>query len=798
MRRRLSAVRQTALVALIVAVAIAPAIAATSESESEAVAGNVLLLDVVVNNYPAHRAVEFVTSGGALSARRQDLRDLGIRVPAAAATVGEFIALAALAGVTSRIDTATQTLYLAAPSESLEPTLLDLDRHRGPGAGLDSGTGASLDYDVVATAAGGQRFASGHLDLRAFSPVGVVATGLLVFAGNDGRTGAPAIRLDSNYVYSDVGHGRRYLLGDFISGGLYWTRPVRMGGARITSDFSMRPDLITFPQPTVSGSVAVPSTLDVLVNGSQVGSREVPPGPFQIPQLPVVTGAGEIALTVTDALGRQVTTSQSFYASASLLAPGLQTWSADVGVLRHGWGAVSNDYGTLAATGAYRRGLSSHLTIEGYAELAHGLVMAGGGVAANVADFATLNVTAAGSTADGHSGGLVTVGIQRISRGLSFGLSATLAGHRFRDIAAANGEPYPYRQVIATAGSSLGRFGSVSAAFAVIDRDGNLLANRPGDAPDVNGKRGEASHLRLATASYATRIRNLAVHANGFNDFAQDKSYGLQVGISMPLGPRTSMSSSAGWGAQGSYGQSQSSQTAVSVGDWGYQVYAATGRPDHEFAEAEYKSPFAAVRGGVDRMGSQLAFHAAFEGSVTFAGGGFFASNHISDSFAIVDTHGAKGIRVLLENRFAGVTDRSGRLLVPDLRSFDVNHLAIDPLGAPLDAAIPVTSAEVTPQDRSGVVVNFPVTVSRSALLRLTGQSGQPLPVGSIATLVQSGLAFPVGFDGEAYLDGLAIGVNALSVALPGRKTCLASFTYEPVANDIPTIGPVLCAEPGW
>ena len=77
----------------------------------------------------------------------------------------------------------------------------------------------------------------------------------------------------------------------------------------------MRPDLVTFPLPTLSGSAAVPSTLTVLMNGNLVASSQVAAGPFEIPQLPAISGAGTITMTVTNALGQQVTMTQPFYAS---------------------------------------------------------------------------------------------------------------------------------------------------------------------------------------------------------------------------------------------------------------------------------------------------------------------------------------------------------------------------------------------------------------------------------------------------------------------------------------------------
>jgi len=39
----------------------------------------------------------------------------------------------------------------------------------------------------------------------------------------------------------DVNTLRRYSLGDFITGGLSWTRPVRLEGIQVNADFSMRP-----------------------------------------------------------------------------------------------------------------------------------------------------------------------------------------------------------------------------------------------------------------------------------------------------------------------------------------------------------------------------------------------------------------------------------------------------------------------------------------------------------------------------------------------------------------------------
>lgn len=207
----------------------------------------------------------------------------------------------------------------------LLPMLLQVDRkEQSADHPIESSTGATLNYDILGTSTSGRTSGSGSLDLRAFSPWGVASSGWLVNieATASSSSTRTAIRLDSTYEFADARTLRRYSLGDFVTSSLPWTRPIHLGGVQIRSDFSMRPDLVTFPLPSVSGSAAVPSVLDVLADGNLVMSRSIDAGPFEIPQVPVLSGAGILSMTMTNALGQQVHLSQPFYASSSLLLRG--------------------------------------------------------------------------------------------------------------------------------------------------------------------------------------------------------------------------------------------------------------------------------------------------------------------------------------------------------------------------------------------------------------------------------------------------------------------------------------------
>jgi outer membrane usher protein len=794
--------------AFLLGLAVAPGLAEAADQT--------LVLALVINGVPSNKIGEFTLRDGRLLARPQELDDLGFKVPAGVAGKDGLVALSALPGVTLRLDKATQTLYVTAPTERLRPVLLSAER-RGPGPGqVESGTGVTLNYDVTgssvfATPSGTQNIATGLFDLRAFSPYGVLSSGTLAYlgAGPNGPGTNSAIRLDSVYVYSDPDSMRRYRLGDFITGGLSWTRPVRLGGAQIATDFSLRPDLVTFPVPALSGSVAVPSTVDVLVNGAHLMSRAVQPGPFQIPQLPVITGASTVSMTVIDALGRQVTTTLPFYASSELLAPGLQAYSLEVGAVRNEWGVVSNDYQDVAGSATYRRGLSPELTIETHAEGVRGVAMAGGGVAVNLFNQGVFNFAAAASGGSAPLDSQFSVGIQRTAQVLSLGASASFAGHNFRDIAAQQGDPVPRRQINASAGLSLGRFGSFGLAYTAVDRDavpvpvryyvpGSFITQTssvPGGVLSVeNGMVSffPSEHSRILTASYSLQLGRVAAYATCVHDFAADAS-SVIFGLTIPLGSRSSVSAGGSTGTGGS-AQLQAQQTPVSIGDWGYQAFVSPGSSVHDFGQLQYKSPWALVSGGVDHDVGQTTLRSEAQGALSFADGGLFASNTINDSFAVVDTNGVKGVHVLSENRDAGTTDSAGKLLVPDLHSYQPNQIAIDPNDVPPDASLPYASRLVRPQDRSGVVVKFPIRKSHGALVAMVDRNGKPVPVGSTATLQSTGAVVSVGYDGLAFIVGLE-SRNRVTVQFPDGQRCSVTFAYRPIPDDIPRIGPLSCKE---
>ena len=762
-------------------------------------ASQALLLEVIVNGRRIGKIGEFQSRDGALFATRRELGELGLQT--SAGNADDLIALGSLAGVTERFDQTSQTIAFDAATASMRPALLGPEQAEHDDIPIETGVGAVVNYDAAAAYAAGRSRVDVLLDGRLFSPWGVGSTQVLTRTGVGSTR---AIRLDSTYTYSDAETLQRVRVGDVISSGLAWSRPLRLGGAQFARDFGLRPDLITFPVPSISGQVAVPSTVDVLINGTQLLSTQAEPGPFELRQLPIVNGVNEVALVVNNQLGQQVTRTVPIYTSSALLAPGLDAYSIEAGAVRLGFGINGSDYRQPAVSASYRRGLTDWLTVSGHGEASPSFGMAGGGMTAALGSFAVASAAVAGSGAQGKSGLLAYGSVERITRKISLSASAQWTDGRFRDLASLYDDPVPSRAIRASAGYSLGTAGTVGIAYT---RQRRSTVARPyqlqtgttsfGGPLSTDPLTGPTFYLpvrtSLVTVSYSVSLgfASASFYATAFHDFENRSSNGALFGITMPLGDRNSVGFGAGMTANAVTGSVQASRPVIAVGDTGGQLYASAGGDRRVLATGQYKSPWSLLEVSGFHSSGQTAWRGGARGAIVIADNHLFASNLIPDSFAVVNT-GSAGVDVLYENRPVQRTGADGRVLVPDLRSFEVNRVSVDTNALPLDVDVGSGTQFVRPADRSGVVLHFDTRKTQSALLRVVDDGGRPLPLGTTLRLEGSGEPVPVGYDGQAFVRDLPPHVR-IKADVPGQGACWVTFDYRPTAGDIPTVGPLRC-----
>jgi outer membrane usher protein len=752
-----------------------------------------IALEVILNGHSTGQVGEFLDRKGVLYARPSELRDLGLAVPPSAND--EPIPLSSLPDISVQINEARQTLLVSAGDAALMPTEL-AERSSSYLAPLTpSSLGAVLNYDVLGTFNGRQITGGALLDARLFGRFGLVqTTGLVNFTPYDGQK--TFVRLDTTYTFSEPGKMRRWRVGDVVTGALSWSRAVRLGGIQVASDFTLRPDLITYPLPVVSASAAVPSTVDVMVNGIRQFSQPVQPGPFTVRNLPVVTGAGDVAVVVQNAVGRQTLLILPFYASTALLTPGLASYSMEAGLVRKQYGQTAGRYSGRAANGSLRYGVSDWLTLEVHGEVAGGLTLLGGGAALRLGTLGILDGAVSASRGHGatslltsdpaRNGRFISLGFQRLSRDLNLSVHATLASRGYRDLAAVNGAPVPRFTLNTSVGRQLGPYGAVSLAYI------KQTFGRTASDELSSDREGASFRSDLVTLSYNVPVaRRFSVYATGFKDMRRAPGYGTRLGINLLFGGLTSVS------AEASLNDGRASTTlavarpALKPGDFGYRIQDTEGSEAHRVAEGEYLTGWGRLTAGVDQASGLLTGRAGTRGALILFGGRAFTSSEIYDSFAVVRTGDVAGVPVLYENRPIGVTNSRGELLVPSLLSYQNNKLAVDLTRLPPDVEVGQTKMLVRPSDRVGIAVDFQVRLVRAALLTLRDVHGSPIPIGSVVR-IEGASDRPVGYDGQVYVTGL-IAANRLNVVLPAGSVCTASFDYVPVKDDIPVIGPVTC-----
>ena len=677
-----------------------------------------------------------------------------------------------------------------------------------------SGTGLVFNYDASIQTNSPTQYGL-YSEQRFFYPGGIVDnTGTAYWYTSQHRY----VRLDTSWSHSNPDSMVTTRIGDTISSSLTWTRPVRLGGAQVSRDFALRPDLITYPVPTLAGSAAVPSAVDLYVNNVRQFSGTAPSGPFVINATPAVTGAGEAVIVTRDVLGRSVMTTVPLYIDSRLLARGLTDFSVEGGFVRRSYALRSFDYaGEPSVSASLRHGLTDSLTLEAHGETTRGVYNTGAGALIEVGHAGVFNLAVAGSAGNGGSnalssttygagfsgGGFVPLGIGtgvtstgtrnaatpggsgvQIAAGwqwhtpsLSIDLQGQKATPHYSDLASAEGTPVPRATYRATLAAPFRTFGTASTASASF-----VGLNDP-----YYGDSKIGSLAWTLTLPFSTSLS-----ASVYHDFGDTKNTGLFVAVSFPLGGALNASVDAGSDRGKPLFGAAVTKTADYGGGFGWQVQTARQNDiQQSLAQGTYRGRYGDLLATVANVPSRTYGELDASGSFVVMAGDVLAGRRIDDAFALVSTDGVPHVPVLHENRVIGETNGGGHMLVPDLIAYEPNHLAIDPLGLPADTSVATTQLNLAPQSRAGVLARFPLQGFTGAQLLLVDVAGKPLPPGTVLTHRETGKRFVVGYDGLAFVDDLA-GANIFT-AEPAGTSCEIAVAFAAKRNALPTLGPFTC-----
>lgn len=736
-------------------------------------------LGITINGLDRHRIEPIELRQGHFWMQADALKRLDIRLPADATGL---IQLDAIPDVRTTYDGPNQMLRLTVPSEWLPAQHIG-HTNSTPNTTAHSSFGVLLNYNAYYSdpAKNGQSYLSMLTEQRAFSRFGILSnTGVFTrYFGLGGESKDQRHRYrryDTYWQYNDQDRIQSYQLGDFISGSLNWSSAVRMGGFRWSRNFGVRPDLVTYPMLNFKGDAAVPSTVDLFINGAKASSENLQPGPFTLSNVPYINGAGQATVVTTDALGRQVSTSLPFYVSNTLLAPGFSDFDVSLGKLRRNYGRQDFSYGAAAASGIYRYGVTPSLTVSAHAQGASRLTLTGLGADLGVGVYGTLSVAATQSKHHNQNGQQYVAGYSYYGNNIGFAVQRMQRVGSYQDLTSVDNKfRLARRSDQATASLQIQQFGSIGAGYFNIHAD-------------------DGSQTRLLNLSYNRALwGNSSVYLS-VNKELGTREYSAILQLIIPLNDQGLVSLGLTRDTKQNYTERASwSRSAPSQGGIGANVGYSSGKQQYHQASVTWRAQQMQLQGGFYGERNHYTRWADLSGSLILMDKAIFASNQVSDAFVLVSTQGYRDVPIRYENQLMGKTNSTGHLLIPWVSSYYPAKFGIETLNLPSNVITKQVEQRVAVAQGSGYLLNFPLEKQASANVTLVDPTGHAIPLGSHAVDLQSGARSMVGWDGQAYFERLQRD-NRLDVFTPEGRQCSTTFTLDTQQAQIAQVGPLVCA----
>jgi outer membrane usher protein len=727
------------------------------------------ILQLTVNQIESGEVVALLRSPDVLL-RVADLERAGVRGFAGRreTVAGDaYVSLASLApAVTFELDDRALTLRLTAAPSLLTTTVQDFLQSRPAGLIYTRNTSAFLNSSV--SGIDFERFTwtgEGGLSIRntllygtaVRDELGVLSRGITSFTVDDRE----------RFV--------RYLVGDRFDSTGPLGGGAQIGGVSVSREFSLDPYFVRFPTVGLSGAVFTRSTAEVYVNGQLLRRETLPPGPFELRNLPAPVGSGTAEVILRDAFGRQQVITSPFYFTSTLLSTGVQEWSYDAGFKRDSQVTGLGEYGAWAVLARHRVGVTDDFTAGARLELGADLVSGGPLVTVRL-PVGEMELSVAGSRSDTEQGWAASLAYNYASRPFSVGWALRALSDHY--VTTSLKAPEDRARLEATA----------LVGFPITSRSTVTLQYTHTDFRD----HGPQERVSGAVSARLTNRANLFVTASHARQPNEKPETTVFTGLTYYLGDNTTATASHEAGRH-HHSSALEVQRSLPLGSGlGYRARAVRAEQDlpqvdggstvdyQGLAQLQYQGQYGFYEGIYERTGDRSSTTLTAAAGIVAIGGGVHVSRPVQDGFALVHVPGVPGVRGSLNNQEVGRTDFRGKLLVPNLLPYYGNRLGIAHQDIPIDYSIGVTEQLVGPPVKGGAVVTFPARRVQAFIGTLVVEvEGRTVtPAYGQLTVTAEGQSYesPIGHDGEFYLENLPRGRHA---AVIDHKDALCGFTLE-------------------
>jgi len=748
-----------------------------------------IIVTVDVNGVARGTAPVLRDQKGRLFVPVADFRSWGLAVPGGAALrlqSIEHVDLSRIPGLQARFDERRIALEITVAAEKLPKSTIDL-RWRYPDALRPTQPSAFFNYALSVT--GDDSFGSSRKQVTTEAG-GRMGDTLLYSSGTytDQAGERGYTRLQTNLTYDQRDSLQRLIAGDFFTPVRELSTSVPMGGLSFSKYYPMDPFFIQYPTLNLNTTAALPSQVEVRIDGNVMARQQVQPGPIDIVNITGYTGARNVQVVVRDAFGREQVIQQPYYFTDFALREGVHDYSYNLGFLRDNFGVSSNDYGKAAFSGYHRYGFTDRLTLGLRGEAGEGMVNAGPIGTVLLPGAGIVGAGASVSNGEGSTGYAGSLFYSFIAPRYSVGLNARHFGDDYRLLP--SGAPSQTRNFAsASVAYSPAGLGTISTSYTVTEPRNleSLHAWNLGYNASLFGGRG------ILTLGY-TRNRGLVDDWTGSVVFRYliDRDYSA-LASAVQAGDFKS--------------QALSFEKTVPVGEgFGFSVgperiESQAGTATLSNAYAQYNGRYATLQGRYQGSSNERVTPGLAE--ITVASGigyvqdRFFVSRPLTDSFAVVKVGDVPDVPVRANGQYMGTTDKRGEVVVSPMLSFYDNFLSFEQRAVPLDYVFASSRQVVSPAFRSGSYLAFDVKKHRAVFGRLEEEVKQqrvPIEFRELK-VTRAGVeirAFTAK-GGEFYIEALDPGEYLLRV----ERDPACAATIQVTDTALTDFGVVLCAPAG-
>ncbi|HEF4757827.1 TPA: fimbria/pilus outer membrane usher protein [Pseudomonas putida] len=661
-------------------------------------------------------------------------------------------------------DPANLALSLIVPTDAIRPTLRDVSGYQTGGfAGM-------LNYDVTGLHSqygnDTSRFASANTELG-FNAGDWIVRSRQVQTWQDDVSRTTHI---AAYAQRTFANHEAVLQAGQIN--LY--NPV-LAGAQITGVQVLNEQALQIEGQgaVIEGIANSQAQVEVRQNGTLIHSTVVPAGPFALTNVRRLNTRSDVEVTVKEADGSE----RTFTVPAAMLGIGLPApgYSLAAGRVR----SIGDEQGgdPWVISGGWSGAIHPQVLLSTGVTGAEDYRAAGAGVAVLPSPDTQVQATLTGADASKQS-----------NQGLQADLSVS---HRFSERWAFN------------AGSSYRTQGYRELEDAVFDNTTDDSKSRYRDQQSAalswahprfgafSGGFSQSSSFdgqssSRALASWGTNIRGVSVSVTSEWQVsgADRNDDSVYVNLSIPLGEtrraRTWVRSSDGEYRSGvGLSEQINDQLAYRIGvehdtrDKEVQTTAGVSLlPRYTQLDLNY------TRGDDDRASYQAS---ARGGAVLHSGGLTLSPYPISDTFALLSVGDMGAIKVSTPSGPVW-TDWQGQAVVPQVAAYGRSPVEVDtktlPRNADINNGLAVISAGRGAVDK----VEFGVSMTRRALLKVTTPNGAPLPRGAAVNTEDGEFVTLVQEGGLVFLPNV-LDTRALFIKAPGLERCELSFRLPEEAD---------------